>query len=478
MNRTGWGVSRRTMQIVLGVLWILDAALEAQPVLFGRALVTTVILPHVQNQPQPVAWSIRTAAHLVGHGVGSWNCAFATIQLAIGIGLLVPRLVRPALVVMFAWSLGVWWFGEGFGGLLTGTAMPLTGAPGAVVLYAVVGMLVWPTRSKRHTGGVGLASSGAAQGPLGASGALAAWSGLWILAAVLWLLPANRAGDAISSAIGGMAAGEPSWLGHFLNTVANGLSGHGELLAWLLALVSLVIGLGPVLTRRPVLFLAAGAVLQLGFWVTGMALGGILAGNATDPNIAPLSVLLAVGMVPTLAAVGVTESPLRALRRHHPSAVMAGLVTAGTVIVVAVFYPLVAEATPSSSALAIPTLTAPPSPSAPVVTTPEGGVAAVQFNAPTSFSCLSQYPTQAQVTIGWNVPSATGVTESFDGTTMHSGIRSVLPFVVPAGPAVGPGATLVFGCHSGVNHTIVVTWSRQGLPSTSRVVKVHTKAAP
>ncbi len=315
------GVSSRTMQIVLGVLWILDAALQAQPAMFTRFLANTVIARNALNQPTPIASSITTVAHSVSHGVGTWNYAFVTVQLAIGIGLLVPRLVRPALIVMFGWCLGVWWFGEGFGGLLTGTATPLTGAPGAVVLYALVGMLVWPRgqtaspiREEADAGLVGPASSALAQGPLGVGGALAVWSGFWFLSAGLWLLPANRAVDAASTAIRGMAVGQPGWYGHFLSAVANGLSGHGVLVAWLLALVSLVIGLGPVVTRRPIWFLVAGAALQLAFWITGMALGGILTGTATDPNIGPLVVLLAVGMLPTVASDNAVSPLRRAIR--------------------------------------------------------------------------------------------------------------------------------------------------------------------
>jgi hypothetical protein len=333
-----------------------------------------------------------------------------------------------------------------------------------------------PIREEADVGLVGQAGSALAQGPLGVGGALAVWSGFWIFSAGLWLLPANRTADAISSAIRGMAVGQPGWYGAFLSAVANGLSGHGVLVAWLLALVSLVIGLGPVVTRRPMWFLAAGAVLQLAFWITGMALGGILTGNATDPNIAPLVVLLAVGMLPTVSSDSAV-SPLRALYGRHPSSVLAGVAAAGTVVVAAVGYPLVAEASPTSPAVqTLPTQTTAPSPSTSPVTTPNGAMAVLQFHAPTSFSCLAQYPSQAQVTIGWNIPAATRVTETFDGTIMHSGIREALPFAVSAG--VNLGATLVFGCDSGVTHTIVLTWYGQGLPPMRRVLTVHKVAAP
>ena len=52
--------------------------------------------------------------------------------------------MRLALAASIAWSIGVWWFGEGFGGVLSGAASPLNGAPGAVILYALLAVLLWP----------------------------------------------------------------------------------------------------------------------------------------------------------------------------------------------------------------------------------------------------------------------------------------------------------------------------------------------
>ena len=43
-----------------------------------------------------------------------------------------------------SWALGVWWLGEGLGSVLTGTASPVNGAPGAVILYALLAVLLWP----------------------------------------------------------------------------------------------------------------------------------------------------------------------------------------------------------------------------------------------------------------------------------------------------------------------------------------------
>jgi hypothetical protein len=163
--------------------------------MFGLGIVNQMMLPMAQGQPAPVAWSITQLARFIRPDVGVWNFFFGAVQLSIGVGMRFRRTVKPAIVAMTLWALGVWWFGAGFGMLLTGTASPLTGAPGAVLLYPLIGVLAWPTDAPARDVEPGIPSSAAASGPLGSSAPLIAWSGFWALSAVLWLFPANRAGD-------------------------------------------------------------------------------------------------------------------------------------------------------------------------------------------------------------------------------------------------------------------------------------------
>lgn len=328
----------RVVQIALGCVWILDAALQFQPRMFGHDLVNMMILPAAQGQPAPVAWSINQLAHFVNPDTGVWNFLFGALQLGIGLGLLFRRTVKPAIVVMAVWAFGVWWFGEGFGMLLTGTASPLTGAPGAVLLYPLIGILVWPTDARTDDVAPGVPSSAAASGPLGSTAPLIAWSAFWTLSAVLWLLPANRAGGSISSTLVSASSGQPSWYAHFETSVAGALPHSGSLLPWVLAVASLVIAAGPLLSRRPLPFLAAGAALEGLFWVTGMAFGGILTGMGTDPNMAPLVALLAFAMMPTLHTVP-AMSPAHELVERHPVAGATTSVAALAILVLSSTYP-------------------------------------------------------------------------------------------------------------------------------------------
>ena len=149
---------RRRLQITLGVLWLLDAALQYQPYMFTRAFATQTLAPTAQGNPAPIAGSITWAAGLVADHPVATNAVFATAQLLLALGFFWRPTVKTALAASLVWSLAVWWLGEGFGGVLTGDANPLTGAPGAVILYALAAVLLWPRADHDEQRPTGLAS--------------------------------------------------------------------------------------------------------------------------------------------------------------------------------------------------------------------------------------------------------------------------------------------------------------------------------
>ena len=59
--------------------------------------------------------------------------------------------VKVALAASVPWSLAVWWLGEGLGGLLAPGASFVTGAPGAVILYAVLAAASSPALAPTRT---------------------------------------------------------------------------------------------------------------------------------------------------------------------------------------------------------------------------------------------------------------------------------------------------------------------------------------
>jgi hypothetical protein len=337
--------SQRILQIVLGLFWILDAALQFKPFMFSKSFVNSFILANAHGQPAVIHWAITNVGHFLAPHIAVWNTLFALIQLAIGVGLLFRRTVRPALALSFPYVLGVWVFGEGLGMVLTGSATALTGAPGSVLIYGFIGLTAWPRTPAAERGGrVGVASSAAAQGIGGSVTPLAIWSGFWALAAVLFVLPDNRTQSSISSAITGMAPVSPHWYSHFLVTTGNHFGSVGTQTAWVLAAVSVVIGAGPLVVRRPGPFLAAGGLLSALLWITGQGLlGGIFTGTGTDPNTAPLIILLALAMVPTVRAPQSERPPFAFLVRWHPGVALGGVGVVALALVLSGAYPAPAQ---------------------------------------------------------------------------------------------------------------------------------------
>jgi hypothetical protein len=305
-------VTARGVQVALGLVWLLDGLFQFKSFMFTHAIVSEVFEPAMHAQPAFIGDAMRTFADFYGRDLTLWNSLSGEIQVAIGLGLLCGRrLVRPALAVSFAWAPVVWWFGEGFGGLTSNTLpSPLMGAPGAVIVYAIVGLLVWPT--DRHEG-----RSPAALGPLGDRGGRYVWSGLWTMSAVLWLANVNRAKEATHDMIVEMAKASPHWLARIQDSLATHTVGHGATIAIVLALLSLALAVG-VWTPLRWPALAIGIALSLAYWLYGQSLGGpFWVESATDVNTGPLFALLAVALFPVMQRTAAEPVPMRALRSSY-----------------------------------------------------------------------------------------------------------------------------------------------------------------
>jgi hypothetical protein len=316
-------ITRRGLQIALGCIWLLDGLLQFQSYMYSHEFLSQVIEPTAKGQPGFISDPILTFAHFYGHDLTLWNTLAAEIQCAIGLGLIVSRrTVRPALLVSFAWAFVVWWFGEGFGTILSGAPVsPLMGAPGAVLVYGLIGLLVWPKVPEGERSGADGERSVADGGLLGDRGGLVVWSLLWLEAAVLWMLNVDRSRSAIHEQLAEMAGASPHWLASVQNSVAHVSQGHGVTIATLLVLASVLIALG-VWTRLRAGVLALGVVLSLAYWVLGQSLGGpFWAGQATDVNTGPLFVLLALTLMPR-------PSPARRAERVSVPAAQADRVAA------------------------------------------------------------------------------------------------------------------------------------------------------
>lgn len=245
-------ITRRDLQIALGLLWLLDGVLQAQPFMFTRDFATEVIAPVGQGQPGfvsgPVHWvSTVIAAHPV-----AWNVPFAAIQLLLGVGLLVRRTARLTLAASIVWALGVWYLGEGLSGIASGHASLVAGAPGSALIYGILAAAAWPRRDSSR------------EPP--ASWLPIAWAVLWTGAAIFQAVP--------------------------------GQSGaKGALLIPLLVAAEYLVGVGVLVRRTRTAAAALGLALALAFWAVGQDYGLLFSGQATDPNSGPALALMAVALL-------------------------------------------------------------------------------------------------------------------------------------------------------------------------------------
>ena len=287
---------RRLLQLALAGIWLLDGVLQYQAFMFTKGF-GQMLAGTASGNPSVVASPITWDATLVEHHGVLLNAIFATIQLLIGIGIAWRPTVRLALAASIAWALGVWWFGEGLGMVLTGSASPVNGAPGAVIIYALLAVLLWPTDR-------GTPAPFTAARAVGAPVARALWLVLWLSLAYFALLPGNRAPQALNSMIAGMESGEPGWLAAIDRNAAALVAHQGLAASIVLAAALVVIAVGvylPPAAARATLVLAM--VVAAVIWVVGEAFGAILAGGATDPNSGLLLILLALTYWPVRTAV-------------------------------------------------------------------------------------------------------------------------------------------------------------------------------
>jgi hypothetical protein len=339
-------VNQRTLQCALGVIWIIDGLLKFQPHLFKSSFVSDVISPMAAGQPSLVASTINHTATLLSHGTTVWVALFGLIEIAIGVGLFFRRSVKPALVVSFVWGAGIYLFGEGFGMVLTGQTSPLQGAPGAVCFYMLLGVLVWPkidpSDDRVRTGAE---SSAAGRGLFGGMGSQLAWAAIWLFEAVIWLFPFNRTANSISNQLTETANGEPAWYAHFLASTGHAFAGTGIWMAAILATVSVIIGLGPLVSKRSGIYIGFGIALALLYWITGEGLGELLTFGGTDPNNGPIIALIGLSVLPLVPETADEPTPASRFLAANPLGALGALLAV-------ILIPSAVAVIPSSSSAA------------------------------------------------------------------------------------------------------------------------------
>lgn len=282
MPQTKWKITRRKIQIALGVLWLIDGLFQLQPRMFTARLARDVIAPAGQGQPVFVHAPIQLAVTIIAAHPALWGALFALIQLGIGILILHRSTARIGLTCSIVWALAVWYIGEGLGGIAGGHTSLIVGAPGAALLYVVIGFAVLPTAKAKPAYWLAIA-----------------WAAIWLGGAILQISPAQGTTTGLATMINNTATNAPGWLTAIDTDAARFVQNGGQLVIVLLVSLQVLIGLGVLLSRRGVRRIAVGLgiVLALTFWAVGQSFGQFYSGLATDLNTGPLIILLGLAIL-------------------------------------------------------------------------------------------------------------------------------------------------------------------------------------
>jgi hypothetical protein len=278
---------QQTCRLALATAWLLDAVLQIQPFMFshGPSGFSGTLRAIAAGNPNWIAHTITWNASIVDHHPVLTDSLFAAVQFLIALGMAWRRTSKHALALSIAWSIAVWWFGEGLGAILHGGATPLGGGPGGVLFYGVLAVLLWPTQGSDEPFVAGRT--------VGVEAAKTTWAVVWVGLAVLSVVGSGRSPEALRDLVADMDGGEPGWLAHFDRSSESVLLHHGTTISISLAIACAALAVAVYFPPRGArVLLGLAIVVSVAIWVSVQDFGGILTGRATDPDSAPLILLL------------------------------------------------------------------------------------------------------------------------------------------------------------------------------------------
>ena len=292
-------LSRKALQRILGVLWLIDGLLQLLPQMWTMNMVNGVMKPMLDGQPGFVEPSLhfiidQTTTHLI-----AVNLLISVVQILLGLGFLFlsDRWIKELVWASIVWAVVVWYGGEGMSMLLTGQAGALTGAPGAVLLYPLLGLAVYPRKlsADARTSDEGLLSRKVLRWVL---------TGFWFFAALLQLQAYWWQPGQVSQTIGGMVGqgGLNTWLVDPVLTPLSNATANIETplnIALIVVFLALGIGLAVVKEKQLPAVLIASIVVSVVIWYCSQGFGMILTGMSTDFNSGLLLVVMALAVWPS-----------------------------------------------------------------------------------------------------------------------------------------------------------------------------------
>jgi hypothetical protein len=294
--------------------------------MFTMNMVNGIMKPMLHGQPGLFEPSLQFIVTQTTLHLTAVNLLIAVVQILLGLGflLLSDRWMKELVFASIVWAFIVWYGGEGMSMLLTGQASILTGAPGAVLLYPLLGLAVYPRKQSAATS-KGVTRKAGDDGLLSRKYLRWVLAGFWCFAALLQLQPNWWQQGQISQAIGAMVGqgGLNSVLvDPVLQQISNITANIETPLNIALIVVFLTIGIGLAVVKEEHLrpYLIASIVFSVVFWYLSEAFGMILTGMATDFNSGLLVVIMALACWPKVQALSVERARVaRDLRASEES---------------------------------------------------------------------------------------------------------------------------------------------------------------
>lgn len=294
------------MQLIIGLLWLMDGFLQLQPKLFTDSFMTQVIRPIQAGQPSFAYEPINLAIRLFLTHPAFFNLLIALVQLTIGLLIIYPKATRVGLWLSVIWGLIVWFFGEALGGLMSGHSSLMFGLPGAALIYVILSLAIMPPQTRKNK----------PKNQFADSWLVFAWAIIWMMGAIYQLLPAQKSISMLAAMIKSNASGAPGWLASldyhlasYLNHLSTNshqltnmnammVSSSAYLVMLALAGVMFVIAVGVFMGKyMRIAVIILGIILSLAFWLFGQSLAGYYTGLMTDVNTSPLIILLGLSVI-------------------------------------------------------------------------------------------------------------------------------------------------------------------------------------
>jgi cytochrome oxidase Cu insertion factor (SCO1/SenC/PrrC family) len=279
--------ARKYLRISLGLLWIVDGLLQAQPDM-PAGFVRDVITPGMASSPSWLATLINPLAEVwTKHPVVA---DATTVWIQVGLGLLIlvgghGVVSKAVLWASVGWSLFVWIMGEFLGGILSPGASWLVGAPGGVLIYGIAAALLLAPWSWWGTGRCSMLArrSVAAWFLIGAALQALPWEGSWSSSGL-----SNVFAD-------GAGLAQPTFLRQPIVWMTTLSQTHPTAVNAVLVALLVSIGVG-LWASQQLVIACSGLVLCAVTWWLAQDFG-VLGGVGTDPNAAlPLALLIGCSM--------------------------------------------------------------------------------------------------------------------------------------------------------------------------------------